>query len=65
MHMGLRGVQQNLAPRGIICKPVEPYRDGRTRYGVWPQGKRILAKYTDDVEHAYILGLKGFDNVPH
>lgn len=62
MHMGLRATQQSLAVLGIICKPVEPYRDGRTRYGVWPQGRKYLAKYTDDVDEAYIMGLKGFDD---
>lgn len=58
MIQSLRGVQQSLAARSIVCRPVEPYTDGRSKYGVWPQGKRHLAQYTDDVDHAYIIGLR-------
>ena len=57
-HLGLRTVQQSLAVRGIICRAIDPYPDGRNRYGVWPQGKRYLGKYSDDVDEAYILGLR-------
>lgn len=58
LQQALRGVQQSLAVRSIVCRPVEPYTDGRTRYGVWPQGKKYLAVFTDDVDEAYILGLR-------
>lgn len=58
IHQSLRAVQQSLAVRGIICRRVEPYSDGRCRFGVWPQGKRYLAQHTDDVDAAYIKGLR-------
>lgn len=58
MNMQLRTVQQSLACRNIRCQRVEPYRDGRNRYGVWPVGKKHLARHTDDVEEAYIIGLR-------
>lgn len=57
----LRSVQQSLAVLGVLCKPVEPYKDGRTRYAVWPAGRKYLAKFTDDLDEAYIMGLKGFE----
>ncbi|GEM_PF-4575438 len=57
-HYGLRTVQQSLAVRSIICRPVEPFLDGRTRYAVYPHGKKYLSKFTDDVDEAYILGLR-------
>lgn len=64
MHQ-LRGVQQNLATRGIVCRLDGSYQDGRQRIAVYPKGKRYLARHTDDVDHAYIIGLKGFDDVSH
>jgi hypothetical protein len=57
-HFGLRAVQQSLAARSIQCRAVDPYPDGRNRYAVWPQGKRFLAKHSDDVDEVYILGLR-------
>lgn len=58
MHTSLRAVQQSLACRGIICRAVEPYVDGRSRYGVWPRDKKYLAQYSDDVDEIYIKGLR-------
>jgi hypothetical protein len=38
---------------------VDPYPDGRTRYLVWPDGKpRFMGRDTDDIDEAYIFGLK-------
>lgn len=58
-HLNFRGVQQSLSARRIRCQRVTPYSDGRNRYAVWPEGKpRITAQHTDNIDMAYILGLK-------
>lgn len=58
-HLTLRAVQQSLAARYIRCQRVDPYPDGRTRFAVWPLGKpRAIAKHTDNIDTAYVLGLR-------
>jgi hypothetical protein len=58
-HLNFRGVQQSLAGRGIRIDRDGSYPDGRSRYAVWPQGTiRLLARRTDDIDMAYIAGLR-------
>lgn len=59
MQHSLRAVQQSLAARSINCGRIDPYPDGRSRFAVWPRGTtRAAAETTDDIETAYIMGLK-------
>jgi len=58
-HLTLRGVQQSLGVRGIRVARDGTYPDGRSRYAVWPSGgRRAMARHTDDVDMAYIVGLR-------
>lgn len=58
-HMNLRAARQSLAARGIRLDRDGSYPDGRCRFAVWRTGTpRFLGRTTDDVDMAYIMGLR-------